>query len=112
MTSAVSATVTADSDGRPIIHLEIPAELWEPNPGIEHPNNHRSFGGTLVINGVLTHLEAIQVEQDKDGIQHPNSAEYREEIDALGTLAGDGAFDTSITVDPGQEFVIYAYPYC
>lgn len=97
--------------GRPTIVVDIPPQLWEGNEGIDHPNNQRHFAGTLVVNGVPMHLQAIQV-TDGDGTQDANAAEYAEDLNSLYQLNGaSGPFVTSDQVEPGQQFVIYAVPY-
>lgn len=109
-----SPTVRVHTDPMTIV-IDIPAELWAHNDGIEHPNNHRMFNGTLVINGQSLHLQAIQVEDgdgEIGGVQRANAAEYEDDLNSLAQLNGDaGCFATSNTVDAGHEFVIYAVPY-
>lgn len=97
--------------GRPFIVIDIPSPLWEGNPGIDHPNNQRHFAGTLVINGVPMHLEALQVEE-VGGLQTANAAEYAEDLNAMYQITGaDGPLMTSPAIEEGQQFVLYATPH-
>lgn len=113
-TSTIQGVVVrhGETSGRPFVSIDIPAELWTGNDGIEHPNNQRHFDGSLIINGVPLHLQAIQVERDAAGIQNANAAEYQSDLDSLSQLNGEcGPFASSESVESGQEFVVYAVPY-
>lgn len=67
--------------------------------------------GTLTINGVRHHIEAIQVEEDADGIQNAASPAWASYFDELYTaFGGDGAMQT--VEFNGRSYALFVSPYC
>ncbi len=65
--------------------------------------------GTLVIAGVSHHVELVQVETDKDGVQRAVGP-YDDVIDALAAIDCDGGWHT--IEHEGREYVAHMSPYC
>ena len=89
------------------IKLNLPDGAWENNDGVE-PEGTRLLT-TILLNGVLMHLEAWEVYIDDAGVQqHPT---HPEDLDKLTDLMGaDSPFHTwEIN---GRRYIVIATPFC
>jgi hypothetical protein len=67
--------------------------------------------GTIHINGVSFHVEAIQITVDKEGAQQSAAPETYDAFNEI--YSGIGAEGPLRTIEhDGKEYAIFIYPYC
>jgi hypothetical protein len=67
--------------------------------------------GTVRINDVSFHVEAIQIKPDKEGAQQSAAPEVHENFNEI--YSGIGAEGPLRTIEyNGKEYAVFIYPYC
>ena len=88
--------------------LTIPDSAWAPTGDYDNSDDaRRRLSVTIEINATPMHLEAVAIEPRDDDEQHVYDADYDE---ALGLIAGDGAFPVQTTEIGGREYILFATP--
>ena len=84
--------------------LTIPDDDW-----MSGGDNADHLTTILVINGTFHHLDAIRIYEDEEGRQHAVDPAFKETIEAMYQIGGDGPFDTVYI--KGDSYLIVAIPF-
>lgn len=91
--------------------IDIPDSAWEAAGDYDEcsPGDERArLRTTIVVAGILMHLEAYQVSDDIEDEQHVIDGQ----LDSILTnLVGDGAYPLATKIIDGREYILVATPY-
>lgn len=95
--------------------IDVPDSAWELN-GWDNddasfdgdPTPSRLHGGTVYLNGVPLHLEAIQVYWEGGSLQSPVDSANEDDFNALAGIQDGALSETTIN---GKQYVVFLTPH-